>query len=322
VSARLFPLGRDADALRAFFIVAGESTDTNNALLAAAGSRFARAALIRAEQLQPLVTGRDLVLGRLDVCRSLDGIERGLIELQELEETREDVAVVNPAGALFACHDKVATAVALHAAGVPHPQTACVDHPSQLAGIGHPVVVKPRFGSWGIDVFRCDTLFELKRCFREISKRSWFQRQGALVQELVSPTGSDLRVLVAGGAIVGAVVRKAQSGEWRTNVSLGASRHPVQTLAPEAARLALKAASAVGADLVGVDLLPLPGGGWVVLELNGAVDFTPDYSLTGSDVNTEVISRLVVWARHTARPPYARQRPVDSNSTSGEESLS
>jgi [lysine-biosynthesis-protein LysW]--L-2-aminoadipate ligase len=300
VSARLLRLGSGVEGRRAFFIVAGESTDTNNALLAAAESRFARAALIRAEQLRALAAERDLVLGRLDICRSLDGIERGLIELQEFEEACEAVAVVNSAGALFACHDKVATAVALRAAGVPHPLTECVAHPSQLTSIAPPVVVKPRFGSWGIDVFRCDTLFELKRCFREISKRSWFQRQGALVQELVSPTGSDLRVLVAGGAIVGAVVRKAQSGEWRTNVSLGATRYPVETLAPDAVRLALKAASAVGADLVGVDLLPLPGGGWVVLELNGAVDFTPHYSLTGSDVNTEVISRLVVWASQKA----------------------
>jgi glutathione synthase/RimK-type ligase-like ATP-grasp enzyme len=48
--------------------------------------------------------------------------------------------------------------------------------------------------------------------------------------------------------------------------------------------LALAAAAAVGADLVGVDLLPAPDGGHVILELNGAVDFSPDYSLGGHDV--------------------------------------
>jgi glutathione synthase/RimK-type ligase-like ATP-grasp enzyme len=49
---------------------------------------------------------------------------------------------------------------------------------------------------------------------------------------------------------------------------------------PAAAReLALAAAAAAEGDLVGVDLLPTPGGGWVVLELNGAVEFTEEYSL-------------------------------------------
>ena len=40
--------------------------------------------------------------------------------------------------------------------------------------------------------------------------------------------------------------------------------------------LAVAAARAVGAELVGVDLLPTPAGGWTVLELNGAVEFTTD----------------------------------------------
>jgi glutathione synthase/RimK-type ligase-like ATP-grasp enzyme len=37
----------------------------------------------------------------------------------------------------------------------------------------------------------------------------------------------------------------------------------------------------VGADLVGVDLLPIEGDGWAVIELNGAVEFNDEYSLGG-----------------------------------------
>ena len=148
-SARLLSFSRDVHALRAFFVVAGGPTVTNKALVAAAGSRFARASLICAEQLQSLATARDFVLGRLDVCRSLDGVERGLTELQEFEDAHEGVAVLNPAGALFTCHDKIATALALRTAGIPHPQTACVDHLSQLAGVELPVIVKPRLGVGG-----------------------------------------------------------------------------------------------------------------------------------------------------------------------------
>jgi tetrahydromethanopterin:alpha-L-glutamate ligase len=77
------------------------------------------------------------------------------------------------------------------------------------------------------------------------------------------------------------------SGSRSSSIALGGSRRQVNP-SREACALALAAAEAVGADFVGVDLLPLPDGGYVVLELNGAVDFTSDYSLGGRDVFEEV----------------------------------
>jgi glutathione synthase/RimK-type ligase-like ATP-grasp enzyme len=97
------------------------------------------------------------------------------------------------------------------------------------------------------------------------------------VQELMPPQGSDLRIVIAGGAVVGAIERVARKGEWRTNVALGAQRRQVEP-PPFACMLALEAAAAAGGDLIGVDLLPDGEGGWVVLELNGAVEFTREYS--------------------------------------------
>jgi glutathione synthase/RimK-type ligase-like ATP-grasp enzyme len=47
----------------------------------------------------------------------------------------------------------------------------------------------------------------------------------------------------------------------------------------EACAIAAAAADAIGGDLVGVDLLPADLGTWVVLEVNGAVDFTSAYSM-------------------------------------------
>jgi len=43
---------------------------------------------------------------------------------------------------------------------------------------------------------------------------------------------------------------------------------------------------------VGVDLLPDGEGGWFVLELNGAVDFTSEYSLDGGDVFAAITEAL------------------------------
>jgi glutathione synthase/RimK-type ligase-like ATP-grasp enzyme len=67
-------------------------------------------------------------------------------------------------------------------------------------------------------------------------------------------------------------------GEWRTNIALGGRRARIDPPAA-ALDLAVRAAAAAGLDFAGVDLLPEPDGGWTVLELNGAVDFTRDYGL-------------------------------------------
>ena len=49
-------------------------------------------------------------------------------------------------------------------------------------------------------------------------------------------------------------------------------------------------------DLVGVDLLAANGDAFVVLELNGAVDFYERYSLPGGDVYRDAAAALGIDA--------------------------
>jgi RimK family alpha-L-glutamate ligase len=250
----------------AFAVVAHRVTPTNTRL----GN-----VLSPAQALTRLVPG-DVALGRLDVLQTLDGIEPGLWALDRLAAL--GVTVLNPRHALVAAHDKLATAHTLHAAGVPHPRTVHVAPWLPAPELEPPLVLKPRFGSWGADVIRCDTAEEIEIGLEEIATRAWYEATGAVAQKLVAPRGYDLRLIVARGRVIGAVRRVAAPGEWRTNVALGARREPV---APplDACAVALAGADAIDADLVGVDLLPADAGTWVVLELNGAVDFTNVYSL-------------------------------------------
>ena len=59
--------------------------------------------------------------------------------------------------------------------------------------------------------------------------------------------------------------------------ALGGSRRPVSDPPLQACEIALDAAGAAGAALVGVDLVQNGLGGWTVIELNGAVEFTHEY---------------------------------------------
>jgi RimK family alpha-L-glutamate ligase len=256
-------------------IVAQRATPTNRALVVAAPRSRRFEIMTPADALERVGPG-DAVLGRLDVLPTLDGVDDGLWALGSL--AGRGVRTLNRASALMVAHDKLLTARFLLRAGLPHPRTRLIQADSALPEIAAPVVVKPRFGSWGLDVALCESADELRRHLAELESRPWFSAHGALLQELVPNDGVDLRIVVAGGVVVGAISRVAQAGEWRTNVALGAERRPVVPSAA-ACELAAACATAANADLLGVDLLPDGSGGYTVLELNGAVEFTSDYAL-------------------------------------------
>lgn len=273
-----------------FAVIAHRITPTNTRL---------GAVLTPAQALTKLRHG-DVALGRLDVLPTLDGVEPGLWALDRLAAL--GVTVLNGRRTLVAAHDKLATANALFDARVPHPRTVHVAPWLELPELVAPLVLKPRFGSWGHDVVRCDTEEEIDAALAELRERPWFAATGAIAQKLVSPRGYDLRVVVAAGRVVGAVKRVAASGEWRTNVALGARREPTHPPAAACA-IAIAAAAAIGGDLVGVDLLPADLGTWVVLEVNGAVDFNSTYTL---DEDAHHAARLAL----TKRVPSVRVEPA------------
>jgi glutathione synthase/RimK-type ligase-like ATP-grasp enzyme len=50
---------------------------------------------------------------------------------------------------------------------------------------------------------------ELERSLEQFALRPWFGPTGVLVQELIRPLGYDLRVVVAGGRVVGGEADRA-----------------------------------------------------------------------------------------------------------------
>ena len=276
-----------------FAVVAHRRSDTNTALAEAAASLGLPAVVVSPRDALRTLEPGDLALGRLDVRQDLDGIERGAEELEQLRAT--GAVLLNPPSALIAAHDKLLTARILRRAGVPHPRTWLLAEGAPSPAPELPVVLKPRFGSWGRDVALCPTAEELDRELARFAQRPWFAEQGVLAQELVPPVGWDLRVVVSGGRVVGAARRVAAPGEWRTNVALG-GRIERASAPPLARSLALEAAGAIRGDLVGIDLLPL-GEGFVVSEVNGAVDFRPAYALAPENVFRCAVHELVRIAR-------------------------
>ena len=303
------PVSRRTRARHDREVIAVLGSDANEAtaeLVAAWRELGLDAQLVMRADLGRLTPAKDVVLGRLDVLPTLDGIEPGLLELLLAE--RRGVEVLNQAGALLDVHDKLRTAARLARVALPHPRTAHLRVP-QVPPFDGPYVVKPRYGSWGRDVVRCEDAHALVEQLESLRDRPWFRRQGALVQEAVPNDGCDLRIVVAGGRVVGAGERIAAPGEWRTNVSCGGELRPV-TIDDGVAELARAAAAVVGADFVGVDVMPMRNGRPVVLELNGAVEFDDACSLGGRSVAIAAADALGLLTYGVLLTTPASQRSI------------
>jgi len=274
---------REAADTPAVALLAGRMTATNARLLDALERRGLEARQIGPEGVPGLDPAASVVLARLEVRPTLDGIEAGFFDLRRL--AARGVRVLNPGPALFACHDKLTTALSLGRAGVPHPLTAYVDGDGPLPALDFPVVVKPRFGRLAREVARCRTRNDLMGRLRLLSGRPWFARHGAIVQEYLPSGGHELRLVVACGRVIGAAERRVGPRAWLSNGRRDTRADRETAVAPPegAQAVAISAAAAVGAHLVGVDLVRSKEG-FAVLDLNAAVELTDRYSPARGDV--------------------------------------
>jgi len=291
----------------------GTPTRTNVQLAYAWRELGVDARVLWPREASALLGPGDVALVRLDVGPDLDGVEPGLELVPELAE--RGVRVLNEPAALLATHDKLLTAERLQHAGLPTPWTEHVVPGGPLPAVPFPCVVKPRFGSWGQDVLRCRTPEQLAHMLRLVATRPWWRTHGALVQELVGDGGRDARVVVAGTRIVAGGQRVAGPDEWRTNVTLGGTVVEAG-LPPNVERLAIAAMRALEIDFACVDLLPATGG-WVVLELNGAVDFDRKYALPGIDTYRAALAGLGIPI-----PPQRHAVPATLEPTTKEAPMS
>jgi ribosomal protein S6--L-glutamate ligase len=226
----------------------------------------------------------EAVIVRTMPTGSLEQVVFRMDVLHQLQE--RGVRVVNPPRAVEVCVDKYLATARLAAAGLPVPPTiACQGSDRALEAfeaLGGDVVVKPLFGSEGRGMVRISDPETAWRTFRALAR----MQSVVYVQSYIAHPGWDLRAFILGGRPLAAMRRQAR-GDWRTNVAQGGRAEPV-ALGSAEAELATRAAAALGAEVAGVDLLPRPGGGWYVLEINAVPGWRALARVTGVDVAAAV----------------------------------
>ena len=194
------------------------------------------------------------------------------------------VSVINPARAIETAVDKYLTTVKLQQAGLKVPRTHCCQTTDEamtaFVALGGDVVIKPLFGGEGRGLMRVDDESMALRSFKTLEQLNAVM----YVQEFIPHHGYDLRLLVVGRRVF-AVRRVSRNGDWRTNISRGASPEPIEMTA-DLVETAFRAAEAVGAPLAGVDLLPGQDGSVYTIEVNAV----PGWRALGAALNTDIAS--------------------------------
>lgn len=130
---------------------------------------------------------------------------------------------------------------------------------------GAPLVVKLLEGTKGVGVVLADN----KNAAESVINAFRSLKADILVQNYIKESrGNDLRCYVIGDEVVASMQRKAEDGEFRANVHLGAKAIAIE-ITEEERVMAIKAAKVIGLDIAGVDMVRSKNGP-KILEVNSS----------------------------------------------------
>ena len=112
-----------------------------------------------------------------------------------------------------------------------------------------------------------------------------------IVQEFIKEAkGADIRAFVVDGQVVGAMMRTAKEGEFRSNLHRGGTAQVIE-LTPEEEIMAIKAANAMKLGIAGVDMLRSDRGP-LIIEVNSSPGLEGIELATGKDIATSIIKYI------------------------------
>jgi ribosomal protein S6--L-glutamate ligase len=212
----------------------------------------------------------------LVVTRMGQDVEHGCELLQMIRDKYSWLSFTQEPSAILTARSKLQTSRVLRLAKVPIARTYYDAQPSKRINIiesklNYPVIVKTAYGgSQGTDVHICPD--------REVltARLEGYERTGdkVIVSEFIK-TGqekaADIRALVYtgknGAYVAAAMERISEDGNWKTNISQGASGIEI-TLSTHEELICKEAAEAIGLKFAAIDIIRDEEGEAKVLEVN------------------------------------------------------
>ena len=150
--------------------------------------------------------------------------------------------------------------------------------------LGFPMVIKEVCGSFGQQVYLCETYEQAAKTLINIGGK------GAVMQELIkSSYGVDLRLNVVGGKVISAMKRTGEG--FISNITSGGKAENY-TPTKEEAEVAIKACEIIGLDFAGVDLL-FGEDGPLLCEVNSNLQFRSSLEVTGINLADSIFDYIL-----------------------------
>ena len=166
--------------------------------------------------------------------------------------------LINPIECHDICNDKWHNQIVFQREGIRTPKTVLVRHSegaeeaAERLGGKFPMILKTAVGSRGVGVIWVESLKSLHSIVQLLYREDEYV--DIILQEYIK-TDYDVRIIIAGGKILGAIKRPVVGDDFRSNVSQG-SEPEAHELTEMEAEQSLRAAESVKGRVVGVDFIP------------------------------------------------------------------
>jgi len=201
-----------------------------------------------------------------------------------------DVPLVNHLEAITIVRNKFLTQQMLTAAGLPCLDTVFINDASGFFHAidelgGYPVVVKQVSERQGDGVLRVIDPADARHRALPALDRS----RGLMIQRYLPPEKRlDIRALVIGGELICSAALVPAEGDFRANFHLGSDIRPT-TLSGKLGQTAVTAATVVGCDVAGVDMMVDGEGSPFIAEVNYSPGFKGMEAVSGLDIAGRII---------------------------------
>ena len=206
----------------------------------------------------------DAVIPRIGASRTFYGTAMVRhFEMMDVFSTSGNLAIARS-------RDKLRSLQILSKHNVDMPKTVFASNKSSAKDVialsgGAPLVLKILEGTQGVGVVLVDT----EKAAKSVLDAFYGMDVSLLVQEFIEEAGgADIRVLIVGGEVVGAMKRQGAEGDFRSNLHQGGSA-TAHKLSRKEKSTALAAAKAMGLGVCGVDMIESARGP-LVMEVNSS----------------------------------------------------